>query len=293
MKKSLLLLLSSCTALSFAQPVMQNIMPIGFNCVLSFGPATSPGPAGANQIWNFSSVPATPSATLNIVTPGATPCSSSFPTSNWAQNISGSQFNYYISTASQLEVIGEQISPSCTGGLTYSNSKIVLKFPFNYTNSFSDPFVNTSGPGTVTTTYDGYGTLITPSGTYSNVARVSFSDPGGTSYEWFDTGSSGHPLCLIVGSNTIFFHNTNVGVNEMSIEESINVYPNPVHGSVKVSLNEIPLSVNLFNSIGVQIMSLNPSLEEFDLDLTAQAPGIYFLKFSTSNGIGVKKIVIE
>lgn len=293
MKKLLLLSLIGCTTLAMAQPVMQNVMPIGFSCTMSFGPAAAPGSGGANQTWNLSAVPATPSATMTIVSPGSTPCGSAFPSANWAQSISGANFNYYVSTSSQLEVIGESIPANCSGGMTYTDPKIVLQFPFSFTNSFSDTYNTGTATGSVTTTYDGYGTLITPAGTYTNVARVIFTDGGSTTYEWFDTGAWGHPLAMIVGSSTIFFTNPSVGVAETNVAETARIYPNPAHGNLSVSLAEIPNGAALFNAMGMLVMTISPVSETFKLDVSALPAGIYFLKLDTSKGAAIKKIVVE
>jgi hypothetical protein len=291
MKKLLLLSLIGCASLAIAQPVMQNIMPIGFTCTMSFGPAGSPGAGGANQTWNLSAIPATPSATMTIVSPGSTPCGSSFPSANWAQDISGAQYNYYASTSAQLEVLGEQFPSSCSGGITYTSPKTVLQFPFNYTNSFTDTYSTGTGTGTVTTTYDGYGTLITPSGTYTNVTRVTFTDGGSITYEWFDTGAWGHPLAMIVGSSTIFFTNPSVGIKEQPTK-NIALSPNPSEGLF--TLSNLP-----YEKMDMQVMAADGRivfagavLNNSSVDLQYLPAGIYCLSLRSGQEMLTTRLVI-
>lgn len=209
MKKNLLVCFSMAAAIMSAQPVIQttNFMPIGMSFTLSAGGPVSPGSGGANQTWDLSAVTVSPAGVLTVIDPSTTPCASMFPTSNWGEQTPGTNpYIYMLRTASQIEVMGENWPSSCTGGMTYSNTKIALKFPFNYTDTYSDPYVNNNGSYTCTVTYDGYGTLITPTGTITNVARVSYLDGGNSYVEWFSTGNPGYTLALAQSSSHDLFH---------------------------------------------------------------------------------------
>ncbi|GAB4488958.1 MAG: hypothetical protein OHK0019_05900 [Saprospiraceae bacterium] len=144
------------------------------------------GNAGANQNWNFSGLQ--PLVGIALVqyfylAPSSTPprFASKFPTANFAIRIgpaSDTAVNVYsIKSANQWEFLGikndsiEQV---------YTNTDIQLK-NLSFNGSFTDNFANTTdngtgfifyGEGSRTITYDGYGTLKTPAGTFFNAMRL-------------------------------------------------------------------------------------------------------------------------
>jgi len=68
------------------------------------------------------------------------------------------------------------------------------------------------------------------------------------------------------------------------------LYPNPTHRDFTIELRQTS-QVNVFNSMGQQILSLNEAsgLQHLHLD----AAGIYFVRISNANGVEVKKMVVE
>src|SRR5690606_7715069 len=80
-----------------------------------------------------------------------------------------------------------------------------LRFPFTFNNTFSDTYTGSANlggtiiprVGTVTVTAEGYGTLVTPAGTYQNVLKIKteeISNPAtlysenSVTYDWFQPG---------------------------------------------------------------------------------------------------------
>jgi hypothetical protein len=154
--------------------------------------SASEGSAGANQTWDFSSLPSTgTSSQLEYVAPSATPYFSSFPTANsavYTPSISGSSigYGYYNNTSSFNDLIGF-VSDDGAGtvvSLNYSDPERALTYPFTYGTSFTDSYyavANYTISGTPVTDYrfgtnitsaDAYGTVMTPAGTYNNVLRI-------------------------------------------------------------------------------------------------------------------------
>ena len=83
-----------------------------------------------------------------------------------------------------------------------------------------------------------------------------------------------------------------------SAEDLISIYPNPTAGHVYIQgldqLDEVQISV--YNIMGQQVMTkqaLEKANSETILKLTEQTPGIYFIHFQTSEGLIVKKVVLE
>src|SRR5204863_7104839 len=106
--------------------------------------------------------------------PLTTPYFSSFPNSTIAIQGSGSYYDYYLASASQLTWLGSANS-STTNILQHP--QVFLQYPFQFTDTFVDSHYDTSGTGTHTFTHsrtqaDSYGTLNLPIGTFNNVLRV-------------------------------------------------------------------------------------------------------------------------
>jgi len=192
MKKTIFLfalsLFFSCVLL--AQPQLQmNVVPEIGDVVTFYEADTNgvtQGNAGANQTWNFSNLQ--PLDDVDPVqyfylAPANTPSqyASLFPTANLAIRIGlvsdTAAYGYSIKNANQWEFLGlkndfiEQV---------YPNTDIQLK-PLSYNGSFTDDFTNYTdtgtgfifyGKGTRTITYDAYGTLQTPAGTFQNAMRI-------------------------------------------------------------------------------------------------------------------------
>ncbi|HVA98265.1 MAG TPA: hypothetical protein VNG53_05165, partial [Bacteroidia bacterium] len=138
----------------------------------------APGSSGANQTWDLSSMTTTSTTTTNAVTPSSTTYGSSFPSSTIAFSSTGAVLYWKVSsTAEQTYGIAQGSTV-----ISYSNPEDYLRFPFTYSNTYTDTWAATftSGgypylrSGSTTVTADGYGTLKLPSGTYSNVLRVHF-----------------------------------------------------------------------------------------------------------------------
>lgn len=191
MKKSLFLPLFALffSAALLAQPQLQmNVLP-NIGDVVTFYEAdtngVSQGSAGANQNWDFSDLEplAGVAGTLyHYIAPSNTPSqyASQFPGANFALRVGEGDtavYSYTKKEANQFSILGiasEDVIQE------YSNTDIQLK-SLSYNGSFSDDFTNTTdagtgfifyGSGSRTITYDAYGTLITPAGTFQNAMRL-------------------------------------------------------------------------------------------------------------------------
>lgn len=143
----------------------------------------SPGGGGPNQTWNFSSVISTGDSSIQTyVLPSSTPYGSSFPTATIASTTPNNPTNYayFSGTSSAYEFLGSQGTVFKT---VYTNPKKFRTYPFDYPGSFSDSYsaITYQGTsivqkisGTITVTYDGYGTLTLSSGTVTNAGRFKF-----------------------------------------------------------------------------------------------------------------------
>ena len=153
----------------------------------------TPGNAGANQTWDFSAVTSSGSGYVNAYyTASSTPYAASFPGSNIAMadpTMSSPAYTYITVNSSSavfnglvMDVGGTQMA------YVYSDPQEYFSLPMtmgsNNTDTYSGTLTFSQPPvtmtnyrnGTITSSVDGYGTLITPAGTYSNVLRVMVRD---------------------------------------------------------------------------------------------------------------------
>ena len=144
-----------------------------------------PGPAGANQTWDFSSLvdDGQPVDVALVKNAAQTPYAQQFVGANLAifsQDGSDEGYSYYFMDDSEFVLYG--VAANSTEGeliAVYDNVQLEMEFPFSYGDTTSDTFhatftsqgVQVERTGTNETTADGYGTLIIPQGTYSNALR--------------------------------------------------------------------------------------------------------------------------
>ncbi len=87
---------------------------------------------------------------------------------------------------------------------------------------------------------------------------------------------------------------TNDGVNEVTENMNISVYPNPSEGVFEVkSRKEKIKSVAVFNMLGEEIKMQQVTGTSIIIDISKEAKGIYFIKVNTENGILNKKVVVQ
>lgn len=87
------------------------------------------------------------------------------------------------------------------------------------------------------------------------------------------------------------------GIEEFNYENSILVFPNPSNGKINLSFNKFENvkidAVNVFNTQGKCILSLEHITDDCKIDLSVISSGVYFIELSTENKTAIKKIVIN
>ena len=138
-----------------------------------------PGDAGENMVWDFSDQQ-DPQAVLDQITeacPGNENCNQ-FPDANRINYFEDEKSYTYLSIGNnEYRTIGAYSLED--GRNVYNNEEIICKFPDAFGETFDDEyqtsFDSSSGGntnGAVSVEVDGYGTLITPAGTFNNVLRI-------------------------------------------------------------------------------------------------------------------------
>lgn len=297
MKKLILIAISAFSINAFAQPVIPNggnIPAPGLSAPVSMATATSGvGGAGINQTWNFSLLSFTTLGTLTVITPSSSPIGASFPTANYAYSFAGT-YSFFKTSVSQMEVQAYSITTPGSGNDFTPNPRTILKFPFNYLDTQIDTWQKVAGPtNSVTITYDGYGTLITPTNTYSNIVRVKEDYGGGViDYQWYALNPLISLMAYNFSTNKLYYTGATVtGVTEQNKSHlSVNVYPNPSEGKFFIKTENKTMLMEIYNSVGEKILSENNSNE---INLSQFPKGIYFVKLFDGSLIHSEKIVVQ
>ncbi len=310
MRKTLLIAAIAYSMNAIAQPVIlngDNISKSGTSALLYSGVAAGIGNPGANQTWDFSAVSFTSTGvTWTVVKPDSTPYFSTFPTANYGWTFSKDtsyKYFYFNISATKFDVLADNISAPGAGNDFSPNPKTALKFPFYYGDSVVDTYQKVGGTTiNVSTTYDGYGTLITPYGTYTNVWRVKeIQSTGNGTYTW-ETVNPIRPIIVYTISNnslTMFGNTPITGINDPKASElSVDLYPNPAKDKLVIKLSDVSsngtYTLNLFNLEGQCIKEVSIRSGINDVELENLAGGIYFYHLKEGyNTIKTGKIILE
>jgi hypothetical protein len=300
MKTQLLILsLFAAPVCLSAQPVMQreNMAPIGFNAVLSVGAGVDPGPTGPNQTWDFSGTDLAVFGTFSLVDPASTPYVTLVPTSNYCYKVSPTSgdaiYDYYNLLPGSMPKMAQGMSS--TTGEIFTDPKIDLIFPFNYGDSYFDEFAKTNGgTGSVTKTYDAYGTLITPDKTYQNVVRIhTVWDDDEWEYQWWDS-QAGHLVwsVTIEGSRALSSDNTGIAEN-VKTSTGLFLAPNPARDNCRIMNTDTPLKdIQLINPAGQVAARFEGNRNNFDVSTLAR--GFYTACITLESGrIITRKLSVE
>ena len=172
------------------------------------------------------------------------------------------------------------------------------------------PSINNTCVGTPSV----YTITVNPTPVITESAGV-LSSSSGSSYQWYCNGqpvigatSQSHTptqngdFVVIIGGSTCSSNIINVndtGIEYVSNEELINIYPNPNDGNFYISFNIVLKSnyrLTLYSATGSLVYKEN--LENFygiyskQLDIAEYGKGIYLLNISNSNTESIKKIIV-
>jgi hypothetical protein len=285
------------------------------------------GNPGANQTWDWSGVSELQTAIGQVISPVGTAYAALYPAANTCFQDSAGAIEYDLGDNTGLYRLGFQNPNSGTSSI-YDNSMQILKYPLMYNSTYSDSYHSAvSGPGisgtldgNVTITADGYGTLITPAGTFTNVLRIHAEinetyDYGFTTivqifdqYNYFKANLH-FPLAeVITGTsggnpfNSASWASASVGINEVNAElYKLSVYPNPV-----IENAEITYTVNKSSEVNIEIMDVTgrivqtlnpgymmPGLHAVPVESDRISNGIYFVALTINGETATTKMVVN
>ena len=308
------------TASSFTPQVGESFLLHIFN----YTPAGVPGAA---ITWDFSTVSATGTSTVNYVDPSSTSSAASFSSSTLAANQSTVSM-YYHGTSSDYYYDGAVASGNL---VPYSDPEKLMHFPFTYEDTYSDNLAATftSGvtiqrAGNVTVTGDAYGTLILPYGTINNVIRVktteNYTDSYNvgspvtlhyltTIYHWYKAGTH-YPLMTLtsldqdgtVTQAATYLDQSHISAIEENFADAIqlNLFPNPSEDQSSITFNLAAaenVKLEVYNSTGQRVdlieeNRLAPGAHRYEINTADYATGLYTLKIEAGGKIATKKMSV-
>lgn len=309
---------SGFAALTDAQPVLQNTVFPAIGNVITTVSADSniiaEGNAGANQIWDFTALEAVgdPQSTTFVDAAG-TPNAATFPASNIAgvTTIDGADlYAYYKLSPNQFSLLGTAypgVIPQ-----QYSNPETLLATPLNFNGTFTDNFASTqpfpdaslSSSGNKTVTYDAYGTLKMPGGTFNNAMRLetvtqkqdttslffgfAVTNTTQTNYEWYVNGRPAPQVTIVYteGTSTTFFPSIPPIMTDIPLSKAISFV-----SSISTGVEENPAKTA---SLSLVISGANPVSNQLRLTATAaQAGRNYHLQLMDAQGKIVQSKILE
>lgn len=241
-----------------------------------------------------------------------------FPNSNYAEYdpalVAVISYNYYKYTADSVVKWGSY-DPSASHEI-FSNPDKSLVFPMAFNKSFTDTYaktnysdattVSSNQTGSRTVTFNGFGTLQLPQGTFTNVALVSelrtnSLGPNSTTFTWFDI-SNGKQLLYYEenAGNIVLAYTTDLssGITEIDAKYNSTLYPNPITDIATLRINSNTLITNakliIKDVLGKEVKSITVNSNEIKVDRSNLENGIYFYSVSNEQGIIAKgKLIAE
>lgn len=356
---SLLLLLFAPFLCLQAQPIITSgaMVQLGESAQVQFATdGFNPGTGGANVAWDFSQLQDdTLGFTWEALSPATSPFVDSFPNANMAFRSpvqDGLQENwiYYAwdANAETLNLHGSAaiITDSTSQDTFYyvltPNPKLVQTFPFANGDSYTDSFggrntisVNNftlvqTRSGTITVEADGYGSLVTPAGSFQNVLRIKTTEQIADDYMGFATNQtitrytwySADEKYLLLHMDSIaiqpqggpanytesvFYRKGTPMVSNAEVETAdlwrMEVFPNPAAigsatGPVRLRYHlddPQPARIVLRNLIGqeLRVFPAEVGSQVQPLDLQGISPGIYTLQLQQGDRVATRKLILR
>ncbi|MCW3124086.1 MAG: hypothetical protein JWQ38_3578 [Flavipsychrobacter sp.] len=292
----------------------------------------SKGVSGAGVTWNFSSLVVLGVDSMEYAPCVGTPYCDSFPGSNLSINYGSGYYEYYVTDTAKFAQNGDGDMSSME---YYPDPFALINYPMTYGTTSVDTMLiaNYKGGyysyGTDTMYGDGYGTLILPSGTYTNVLRVhmklamvdsdlssGFPAIMDTSvadlYMWWQPGFH-NPLLIMsydtTGGGTLedvaYFTKPATLVpptlvHDPATDRAVTVYPNPASDHVYIhfiATTQQTISISLTDMLGRMIGSpveqqVSQGAQDISYPVSSLVPGTYMLRLQTASGVFTNKLQV-
>lgn len=321
-----------------AQPVLdEGPTPISntrINYVFKKDGSLNPGPGGADQEWDFSDILYSDTLT-NIIAYPSTSSFFDFPNASFAEETDEGNFIYYELDNTQKKIIGFRDNVWDKTHI-YADPIILIRYPIDYNaTAQTDDFEYTdylnnldTYKGTITTIYDGYGTITTSYGTTENVVRIKTTESGtkewdfegshftdnytNITYTWYIPGT--YIPVFEIKEKTNISYNGPVSVEKFAYlygetplpnstrprttpELKITLGPNPASEKISLDFKDVEsgnYDISITDYQGVAIMNEQKFIGNGDLhslDISTFKSGFYIVKISSDKAEFVKKLI--
>lgn len=290
----------------------------------------TPGSSGINQIWDYSLITPISSFSLSIKTTTNTnyiyPSASNFTI---VDSINNKTYYYSFSNDSSITSLDDEFANNCQ-----NNYHLMFPFPFNYGDSVSKSInpcyvINgcasglSGGNQTYKAKFDAYGTLILPSGTFTNCARIKYISSMpiqcGASFVGIATATVysyyvpniNYPIAKSIDkyqprpynpptTTQEFYYQSsiNVGLSENNFQSLISIYPNPANEYLYLKLNNYQKGINYIikdiygKSLLYSLSKINNNDLNAKIDISMLQSGTYFIEINDSENFITKKIIV-
>ncbi len=188
--------------------------------------------------------------------------------------------NGLVTTVTRNVIVGSEPDPRFTytnNSLTYSFTESSLYNPTAWLWEFGDGLTSTARNPTYTYTAAGtYEVCLTARNLFNNAP---YSKPAKKTCE-----------TVVV----------TVGINDIALERSINVYPNPTTGNLTINVKDLSfetMNVTVFNVLGERVLANEYNKVQaqslINLNIAGNAAGIYMIQISTEQGVVTKRINLQ
>lgn len=322
MRTTILLPAFASASCMLAQPVFQSAdfqAPIGTQTTILATDYHAPGPATNGFVLDLSAAPMGQAIVSTVLLPSSTPYASYFPTATHAGAalVNPQDYAYHQTTSTAVFFLG-LYGPVVQ--IIYTDPMQLCKFPLALGTTWNDNFSGTqtvSGYdvdrwGTSTGNYNGYGTVILPFGTFTNVARLEMEQTYHDTYfgsttntiirevQYLKTGanmalfSTNYTLSDAGGSmDTVATSSSMADPATMGIHENggsigASLWPNPATGSTNLALASpaTGLDIRIFDAAGREMRQVEgpSSAQRITIPLEGLAAGLYQVRATDRKG---------
>lgn len=226
----------------------------------------------------------------------------------WRRLLSSASYSYYPIVASEVSVTGDgslmffansfsddwAIAPAFDSGLSFDS----IQLDFNYYQSVEAiPGWDTLIIGVMTSPYESASFVPVDTITLQNWGvwephTVRFDNYHGDGrYVTFRYHCPAY-LGKVYVDDVVFSVASDVGVTHHNLDYMLKVYPNPTTGKCTIRSEEFTIrNVELYDVFGKRLKFLQVNDYQIDIDLSAHANGIYFVRVSTEGGVVTKRVV--
>lgn len=269
------------------------------------------GPAGANQTWDFSNNNwATFELQFSILDPEDAICANDFPDAEFVWLLDEFEaYNFYTTSATGIDLIGgaSGTADEILFKEIHSNTEDGLQFPATFGDSYTYDMEYTSyffglssvESGNGEATFDGYGTIITPAGTFENVLRMKIertvTATAGimeTQYAWILPGQFIPVMVYTIEDDpetipSVYYalSNTISGTNDLpQLDLGLRILQNPTPDRLQLTgLDELTAAVDFYLVDALGRVSALQDVEQ-GVDMSAYTSGYYVLVAQTEKG---------